>query len=162
MGNGKTTRPPRIRVPVEKPNEGLGKSKFVGDLHGVSPVSGNGLGDANIGVKFVVYGEPASKANSRRFIRPGLIIKSQKALSYAQAFKLQTPKLQHLMLPPLAVEMTIYYASMRPDLDESLILDCMQGVIYDNDRSIWKKVVTRGIDKDRPRSEIWVYPLGCE
>ena len=29
------------------------------------------------------------------------------------------------------VEMIVFYKTRRPDLDESLILDCMQGKIYE-------------------------------
>ena len=80
--------------------------------------------------QFVVYGEPASKANSRRLVsfkrkggagsRPALI-KSQKALDYNEAFQKQCPKLSPLMEGDVSVTITIYYASRRPDLDESVI-----------------------------------------
>ena len=106
---------------------------------------------------FVVYGEPASKANSRRLVSFGgkpRVIKSSKALSYSQAFKLQckgTP-----MDGDLTVTMTIYYASRRPDLDESLILDLLQGIAYHNDRQVKEKHIYWGLDKEQPRCEIEV------
>jgi Holliday junction resolvase RusA-like endonuclease len=52
--------------------------------------------------------------------------------------------------------MKIYYASRRPDLDESLILDLMQGIIYENDRSVKEKHIFWGLDKENPRAEITV------
>ena len=52
--------------------------------------------------------------------------------------------------------MTIYYQNRRPDLDESLILDLMQGMIYENDRSVKEKHIYHGIDKENPRAEIEV------
>ena len=53
--------------------------------------------------------------------------------------------------------MKIYYASRRPDLDESLILDLMQGIIYENDRSVKEKhIFWGGVDKEDPRAEIVV------
>lgn len=111
-------------------------------------------------ITFTILGEPASKANSRRFIRPGLIIKSKKALAYSRAFLLQAPKMRAPFLGPLAVEITIHYASMRPDLDESLILDLMQKAgIYRNDRQIVRRVVVRGYDQRSPRAEILLYGL---
>ncbi len=117
--------------------------------------------------QFVVYGEPASKANSRRVVafkrkdggtRIG-VIKSQKALSYVDAFQMQCPKLKELITADVSVTMTIYYASRRPDLDESVILDAMQGLIYLNDRQVKEKHVYWGLDKERPRAEIIVEVL---
>ena len=52
--------------------------------------------------------------------------------------------------------MTIYYASRRPDLDESLVLDLLQGVTYLNDRQVKEKHIYWGLDKENPRCEISV------
>ena len=55
------------------------------------------------------------------------------------------------------VEMIIYYATRRPDLDESLILDCMQDKIYANDRQVkQKKFIYWGLDRENPRTLIRV------
>jgi len=111
-------------------------------------------------VSFVIFGEPASKANSRKLVtirgRPAFI-KSQKARDYVEAFKKQCPSLGDQMLEgELYVRITIYYASRRPDLDESVILDCMQDLIYKNDRQVRDKHVYWGLDKENPRAEIEV------
>jgi len=107
---------------------------------------------------FTINGEPASKANSRRLVtirgRPAFI-KSAKALAYVKSFKEQCPQMGDLMLEgDLEARIKIYYASRRPDLDESVILDCMQGLIYKNDRQVRKKVIEWGLDKENPRAEI--------
>jgi Holliday junction resolvase RusA-like endonuclease len=110
----------------------------------------------------VVYGEPASKANSRKFVTIGgrpRIIKSEKALSYADAFKQQARPLNPLIEGDVRVSMKIWYASRRPDLDESLILDLMQGVFYLNDRQVKEKHIYWGLDKKNPRTEIVVEPM---
>ena len=112
-------------------------------------------------VVFTVFGEPASKANSRRLIynskpRRPMVIKSQKALNYVRDFTKQCPTLSPLLEGELAVTMTIYYASRRPDLDESLILDAMQGKIYANDRQVREKHVFHGLDRKNPRADIAV------
>lgn len=110
-------------------------------------------------IKFVVLGEPASKANSRRLVRFGnrpAFIKSQKARDYVDAFKLQCPKMSELIQEDVIVNITIYYASRRPDLDESVILDAMQDLIYVNDRQVKEKHIYWGLDKDNPRAEIEV------
>ena len=112
--------------------------------------------------KGIIYGAPASKANSRKIVMFGkrpAIIKSQKARDYVKNFEKQCPKLDTLVTDDLVVEITIFYGSRRPDLDESVILDCMQGFIYKNDRQVKKKIINWGLDRDNPRSEIKVYLL---
>lgn len=110
-------------------------------------------------VTFTVYGEPASKANSRKMVlikgRPALI-KSQKARDYVKTFDQQCPVLEVPTTEDVVVEMMIYYASRRPDLDESLILDCMQCRVYKNDRQVKQKFIYWGLDKENPRSVIRV------
>lgn len=110
-------------------------------------------------VQFTILGEPASKANSRRITKSGgkmRSIKSEKALRYVRAFQLQAPVVRPVIEEDIEVEMTIYYASRRPDLDESVILDAMQGLVYANDRQVKKKIITWGLDRDNPRAEITV------
>jgi hypothetical protein len=123
-------------------------------------------------IKFTVYGEPCSKANSRRLVtirsKPAFI-KSKKALAYVNDFHVQCPQLQPPISGDVAVRMTIYYSSRRPDLDESLILDCMQSVkqkktvlrnnIYLNDRQVKEKHIYWGLDKENPRTEIEVWNI---
>ena len=109
-----------------------------------------------------IFGEPASKANSRRVVRFGnmsRLIKSQKALNYSEEFRAQCPPLAKLMGGDLKVTMRIYYASRRPDLDESLILDLMQGLIYENDRQVKERHTYWGLDPANPRAEIIVDQL---
>lgn len=110
--------------------------------------------------EFTVFGEPASKANSRRLVsirgRPSFI-KSPKALAYAKAFREQVPETGELLAGDLVVQLTIYYASRRPDLDESLILDLMQGCVYINDRQVKERHVYWGLDPENPRAEIAVW-----
>jgi hypothetical protein len=110
-------------------------------------------------VEFTILGEACSKANSRRLVRikgKPASIKSAKALAYVEAFNLQCRKLTELFTEDVFVEATIYYASRRPDLDESVILDCMQGRIYENDRQVKYKAIRWGLDKTNPRAEIKV------
>lgn len=116
-------------------------------------------------VSFVVFGEPASKANSRQLVhlngRPAFI-KSAKARAYERDFQLQCKRLDELMEGDLSVSITIHYASRRPDLDESVILDCMQGFIYTNDRQVKEKHIYHRLDKDNPRAEITVQMLSVK
>jgi len=110
-------------------------------------------------LSLIIFGEPASKANSRRVVRFGTmsrLIKSQKALNYSDVFKQQCRPLAKLMTGDLRVTMVIYYASRRPDLDESLILDLMQDRVYENDRQVKERHTYWRLDPENPRSEIIV------
>lgn len=132
-------------------------------------------------VSFVVHGEPASKANTRKIVhlkvkgggvRPA-VIKSEKALNYEETFRYQCPEIDPLFEGDVAVEIYIYYTTRKPDLDESVILDCMQahreklpngevlryGGVYLNDRQVKEKHVFWGLDKADPRAEITVREL---
>lgn len=108
-------------------------------------------------LSLVIFGEPASKANSRRVAKFGgmsRLIKSKKALSYSDEFRSQCRALETLMTGDLRVTMWIFYASRRPDLDESLILDLMQGLVYENDRQVKERHTYWGLDPELPRAEI--------
>lgn len=116
-------------------------------------------------IYLVVKGEPASKANSRRMVMFGkkpAFIKSAKAISYAEAFSLQVQALPEMMQGELRVDMWIYYATQRPDLDESLILDLLQGKVYENDRQVRERHCYHYIDKADPRVEILIQPRDRE
>lgn len=52
------------------------------------------------------------------------------------------------------MHITIFYASRRPDLDESLILDLLQGLVYVNDRQVKERHTYWGLDPENPRAEI--------
>ena len=108
-------------------------------------------------LSIIIFGEPASKSNSRKFVRFGnmpRIIKSEKARNYSDVFRQQCRPLNTLLSGDLRVTMYIYYASRRPDLDETLILDLMQGLIYENDRQVKERHTYWGLDPEQPRAEI--------
>ena len=110
------------------------------------------------GITLVILGEPASKANSRRIvsIRGRMVpIKSQKALDYVGFLRMQaSAQMKEMIEGDLRVEMMIHYASRRPDLDESVILDALQGIAYANDRQVKQRMTYWGLDKDMPRAVI--------
>ena len=105
-----------------------------------------------------ILGEPASKSNQRRIVRMGgkpRLIKSKKALAYARQFHLQAPRIDEPILDDVLMWCRVHYASRRPDLDESLIMDALQAAkIIKNDRQIRAKVVLWALDRENPRSEI--------
>ena len=86
-----------------------------------------------------------------------MFIKSAKALAYAKSFKQQVESEAKVCFHgDVAVHIRIYYASRRPDLDESLILDLLQDVAYENDRQVKERHTYWHLDKERPRAEILV------
>lgn len=110
----------------------------------------------------VIPAEAASKGNSRRVFRHGDRIrfaKSDKAMHFMHQAEV------HLNPPATPIDhevcmvATLYYASNRPDLDESLVMDALQkcGVIK-NDRLIREKHIQHGLDRDKPRVEIELWP----
>jgi len=128
-------------------------------------------------IAFTIIGEPASKANSRNLVHFGdrpAIIKSSKARRYeTDALRQIPPKYRLRLEGPIKVTLRIFYASERPDLDESIVLDVLQDRyksiektrlriqdgVYRNDRQVREKHVHHGIDKLNPRAEIEIEPL---
>ena len=109
-----------------------------------------------------ILGEPASKANQRKLVRFGnrpAFIKSDKGGTYEKTFREQCPVLDPLITDDVVLACHIYYASRRPDLDESLIMDLLQDHVIKNDRQIKAKVVLHGLDKENPRTDIKVARL---
>jgi len=110
----------------------------------------------------MIIGEPASKANSRRLVIIGgkpRFIKSKKALNYSKDFKKQCPTRKELFEEDVFIAIKIYYASRRPDLDASLILDLLQDYVYSNDRLVKGQYLEWGLDRKNPRSFIVVTTL---
>ncbi len=121
-------------------------------------------------IRFTIFGEAASKANSRKLVTFGnrpAVIKSRKARDFEAAAILQIPSEAKQMIDcDVAVTMRMFYATRRPDLDESVVLDVLQARykkgelirrgVYVNDRQVKEKHVYHGIDKQNPRVEIEV------
>ena len=123
-------------------------------------------------VSFVILGEPASKANSRKIVSFGgrpASIKSEKARNFEKSAILQIPnEAKQMLTGRLRATLRIFYASERPDLDESVVLDVMQAKfsgsgknrvcvrkgVYLNDRQVREKHVFHGVDRENPRVEI--------
>lgn len=90
--------------------------------------------------------------------RPALI-KSAKALEYEKAAERQIPKLFPLLVGPVRVSIKIFYATERPDLDASVILDVMQKRIYVNDRQVRELHLWHAVDRNNPRAVIEIEAL---
>jgi len=108
-------------------------------------------------VSFTIYGQPYSKANSRKLIltkgKPRFI-KSAPARRYVTDFQIQCPRLDPLLEGDLAIRVTVFYGSRKPDLDISLLLDSAQNYLYKNDRQVKEQHLYWRLDRKNPRSEI--------
>lgn len=144
-------------------------------------------------IEFVILGEPASKANSREIVtrkmrnkagelqtRP-LSIKSEKARDYErECLKQIPPKARVRLEGPCRIAVRVWYQTERPDLDLSVLMDCLQdryewvkrgtgekrvlvhrGVVR-NDRQFRQQVFVHGIDKHNPRAHITIEPLQAQ
>lgn len=134
-------------------------------------------------VRFTIIGAPVSHKNGYHVVTIGkrpAIVKSKEALHYERDALLQIPVAARIRLEgPVRVTLMIWYASERPDLDESLILDVMQDRwkpahgphkgekqralvqhgVYRNDRQVREKHVYHRIDRANPRVDVTVEPL---
>lgn len=113
-------------------------------------------------IYLTVDGEPVSKANSRRLVHINgkpRFIKSQKGLALQKVWDEQCPRLNDLLDMDVVAYIHLYYASRRPDLDESLVLDFLQGKVIKNDRSIRERHTYWGLDPIKPRSSVLLIPL---
>lgn len=107
----------------------------------------------------IIVGEPASKANSRQIVKIGgklRVIKSLKARRYVSDVARQVEPLSEdkQLRAPIRMTAHVYYASERPDLDPSLILDALQGRVYSNDRAVREMHLFHHIDRENPRAEL--------
>ena len=87
-------------------------------------------------VKLIIFGSAQSKANSRRLVTFGgrpRIIKSKPALQFEKDVKAQVQPMDEMLEGDLSFHADIYYPSRRQDLDPSILLDALQGLIYAND-----------------------------
>lgn len=112
----------------------------------------------------VIYGELASKANSRKLVTFGgkpRFIKSDKALEYERTALMQIPADHRIhMTGPIRMTATICYASRRPDLDPSLLMDILQTAgVYENDRQIIEQHLYKKLDPQTPRVELFLEEL---
>lgn len=137
-------------------------------------------------IRIVILGELASKANQRQIVLRGgkpMSIKSEKARAYeASAMRQIPPKCRQRLEGLVRFTARIYYASERPDLDESVLLDVLQdhhtivrtpaagggfaevrqlvqAGVYRNDRQVRERHVFHAIDKVMPRAEIEIEPI---
>lgn len=108
-------------------------------------------------IRFTILGEPASKANSRELATIGpksnrrtILRKSDKALDYEHdALRQIPPAARQRIEGPVRVTLRIFYASERPDLDESIVLDVLQDR-YKTETTPERHTVSNGMHTIKP------------
>lgn len=143
-------------------------------------------------IRLTILGQPASKSNRSKIITiagHSSLVKSKEALAYERdALRQIPPAARQRLEGPVRVTLRIWYASERSDLDESLVLDCLQdrktrtkkdkagnviraavraaelvqAGVYRNDRQVREKHVFHGIDARNPRCEIEIEALQAQ
>lgn len=129
-------------------------------------------------VRLTIYGQAVSKANSRELATVGpsdkrrmIFRKSDVALKFEADAVRQIPPAARLRLQgPIAIKLHMFYRDERPDMDESLVLDCLQDRwakdkvngkrilvqpgIFCNDRQVRWRLCIHHIDAKNPRVEV--------
>ncbi len=104
----------------------------------------------------IVSGEPASKSKNKltRNFRG-------KSISYQKAFYDQVPELGEgeLILGDVGVVFDVYSSVTKLDLDESLILELLEGRAYKKNKQVKVKLIRHHLDKENPRTNIQVFKL---
>jgi Holliday junction resolvase RusA-like endonuclease len=128
-------------------------------------------------IRLTILGQPCSKANRRQLVtigkRPALI-KSKEALAYERDALRQIPPTARVRLcGACRITIHVFYQTERPDLDPSVLLDCLQdrykgrgeervlvqkGVVQ-NDRQFREMHFFHHIDRSEPRAEIEIEEL---
>lgn len=88
-----------------------------------------------------------------------MMAKSQALKVYEQTFFWHNPHRDVMIKQPFAIDVDVYFASNRPDLDNSLkiILDCLQQCrTIENDRYCYRIIARKFKDSSNPRTDITI------
>lgn len=114
--------------------------------------------------EFTVRGQIPSKSNCYKVITlhgHGSLAKQPVLKRYEAAFFMQCPMRGALLAARFRLDIDVYYASDRSDLDNCLktVLDCLQQCkAIKNDRQCVEIRARKLIDKNDPRCEITITP----
>lgn len=107
--------------------------------------------------KFTILGDTPSKANAYKIITIGghaSLSKTQRLKEYEKSFFLQCPCRGVNVSSFFTIDIDVYYANNRKDLDGSfkILLDCLQQCkVIKNDRECVEIHARKLIDKNNPR-----------
>lgn len=110
-----------------------------------------------------IDGDLMSKSNSRIMTTRGgrtRLIKKPKAIEYEESalWQLKGQLRGHVTFTrPVRLDVRVWYSSMRPDLDVSLLQDVLEKAgVYKNDRLVEEIHAHRFLDRENPRLEVTI------
>lgn len=115
--------------------------------------------------RITILGDCPSKANAYKIITIGghaSLSKTQGLKSYEKAFYLQCPCRGVNIDTFFIIDIDVYYANNRKDLDGSfkILLDCLQQCkVIKNDRECVEIHARKMVDKNNPRVVITIKPV---
>lgn len=116
--------------------------------------------------KVTIYGDVVSKSNQYRIIKIGghaSLKKSDAVKKFEKAFFLQNSLRNANITDFFEIYLDAYFSSNRKDLDGAfkLVLDALQASsTIKNDRQCVKIVANKYVDKNNPRIEFTIVPVG--
>lgn len=115
--------------------------------------------------KQIIRGQTPSKSNQYRIITlhgHGSLCKTKQTKAYEESFFMQCGLRGAMIDRRFKLDIDVYFASDRPDLDNALkvTLDCLQACkVIRNDRDCAEIHARKLIDKDNPRIEFTIETL---
>ena len=116
--------------------------------------------------QMTILGHLPSLKNSRIGVvqrRPGrkaraLSLPSAEARLWRQKAELvlAAGRMRPLMQGAINLTVHVWYRSARSDLDVSLLMDTLQGYVYENDRQVVQLHAFKGVDPKNPRVRVLV------
>lgn len=117
--------------------------------------------------RFTIRGDVPSKANAYRIITirgHASLSKTQGLKAYEKSFFLQCPCRDLHITSFFSIDLDVFYANNRKDLDGSfkILLDCLQQCdVIKNDRECIEIHARKMVDKINPRVDIVIRPIDC-
>ena len=85
-----------------------------------------------------------------------------KALKESYILEAQSQWRRGLLPEPVRLNLTLYFKDKRRrDVDNynKLVLDCLEGVVYEDDKQVQQLFITKAYDKENPRIEVEIIQL---
>lgn len=115
---------------------------------------------------YIIRGQVPSKSNCYKVIKKcghASLAKQKVLKEYEKSFFLQCPERDRKLKGYFELHVKVFYRSNLPDLDNALkiLLDCLQMTkTIDNDRYCTKIIAEKFVDKENPRVEYIIIPVG--
>ena len=112
--------------------------------------------------RLTIPAESASLKNRRREVRvkgKPKRIPNEKALAFKEIARLSLRPLDPLIEGPVRMWIRLFFAQPLADLDDALVMDTLQGLVYVNDRQVMEVHKYKRFSRYSPRVEVEVEEL---